>query len=81
MNEFDKVMERKGEGLMLRDPKSFYEGKRSYTLLKVKNFQDAEATVIGYKKGTGRCTGMMGSIHVREDNGTEFYIGGGFTDD
>lgn len=33
---------------MIKDPKSQYERRRSYSLLKVKRFDDAEATVIGH---------------------------------
>jgi DNA ligase-1 len=47
---------------MLKDPDSKYEGRRSMSLLKVKRFEDAEATVIGHLKGTGRCSAMCGAI-------------------
>ena len=40
-----------GEGIMLRKPKTKYEGKRSKTLLKCKPEYDAEAKVIGYVDG------------------------------
>lgn len=76
----DKVVAKKGEGMMIRDPNSFYEGRRSDTLLKVKKFDDAEATVIGHNKGTGRCSAMLGALVMREDDGTEFKIGSGFND-
>lgn len=46
-----KVHEIKGEGIMLRDPESFYEYKRSWSLLKAKKFYDAEAKVIGHTAG------------------------------
>jgi DNA ligase 1 len=58
----DKILGVKGEGVMLKDPSSKYEGKRSYSLVKVKKFDDAEATVIGHHKGTGRCENMCGAI-------------------
>lgn len=58
----DKILGVKGEGVMLKDPDSAYEGRRSYSLLKVKKFEDTEATVIGHHKGTGRCSGMCGAI-------------------
>ncbi len=76
----DKICGGKGEGVMLKDPKSLYEGTRSSSLLKVKRFEDAEATVIGHHKGSGRCDTMCGAIQVREKDGTEFKIGSGFTD-
>ena len=44
----DKVLKLNGEGLMLKDPESFYEKKRSKKLLKVKKFDDDEAIVIGH---------------------------------
>lgn len=76
----DKICGGKGEGVMLKDPKSQYEGTRSYSLLKVKRFEDAEATVIGHHRGSGRCDTMCGAIQVREKDGTEFKIGSGFRD-
>jgi DNA ligase-1 len=76
----DEICGGKGEGVMLKDPSSKYEHKRSYSLLKVKRFEDAEATVIGHQKGTGRCSAMMGALLMREKDGTEFKIGSGFDD-
>ena len=67
--ELDEVNKIEGEGLMLRDPESMYENRRSKTLLKVKTFHDDEAEVIGYKPGTGRCHGMVGALKVRNTHG------------
>jgi len=76
----DEICGGKGEGVMLKDPKSDYERKRSFKLLKVKRFEDTEATVYGHQKGEGRLIGMMGALLVREKDGTEFKIGSGFDD-
>lgn len=76
----DKICGGKGEGVMLKDPKCVYERKRSYKLLKVKRFEDAEATVYDHQAGTGRCTGMCGALLVEEKDGTKFKIGSGFDD-
>jgi DNA ligase-1 len=46
--ELDKVTGAGGEGVMIKDPNSPYENRRSNLLLKVKKFDDAEATVIGH---------------------------------
>jgi DNA ligase-1 len=81
LDELDKVENLGGEGLMLRQTGSLYENRRSNSLLKVKTFLDAEATVVGHKNGTGRCYGMMGALFVKGDNGIEFKIGSGFNDD
>jgi len=76
-----KEIENKGgEGLMLRKPKSLYEGRRSDTLLKVKSFYDAEAIVIGHEAGSGKNSRVMGALRVRMANGVEFKVGTGFTD-
>ena len=49
--------------------------------MKVKTFHDDEAEVIGYKKGEGRCYGMVGALKVRNTFGVEFEVGSGLTDD
>jgi DNA ligase-1 len=78
--ERDRVVRQGGEGLMLRQPGSFYEPRRSPTLLKVKPFDDAEATVIAHEPGKGKYTGKLGALRVRTEDGKEFSIGSGLTD-
>lgn len=79
--QLDQISQSDGEGVMLRKVSSRYQAGRGSDLLKLKRFEDAEALVVGYKPGTGRLLGMMGALLVRLGNGTEFYIGSGFTDD
>ena len=69
-----------GEGLMLRQPKSLYAVGRSNTLLKVKTFHDAEATVIGHAPGTGKHKGRLGALVAQLPDGTTFNVGTGFSD-
>ncbi|XP_033114733.1 DNA ligase-like [Anneissia japonica] len=70
-----------GEGLMIREAKSDYDfGTRSKTLLKIKSFYDAEAIVIGYEKGKGRNTGVVGALCCRMECGTKFSVGSGLND-
>lgn len=69
-----------GEGLMLRQPSSLYEVGRSSTLLKVKTFFDAEATVVDHSAGKGKHKGRLGALIVQLDDGTEFNVGTGFSD-
>lgn len=71
---------RGGEGLMLRRPGSACTPGRSFDLLKVKSFQDAEARVIEHLGGSGKYLGKMGSIRVEMANGVRFAIGTGFSD-
>jgi DNA ligase 1 len=69
-----------GEGLMLRQPGSTYTAGRSATLVKVKTFRDADATVIGHQPGSGKHKGRLGALLVRLADGTEFAVGTGFSD-
>jgi DNA ligase-1 len=78
--ERDRVVRQGGEGLMLRQPESAYESGRSPTLLKVKPYDDAEATVIAHEPGKGKFAGKLGSLRVRTDDGREFSVGSGLTD-
>ena len=79
-SELKRVCDLGGEGVMLRQAGSLYENKRSKTLLKVKTFQDAEGTVIGYEPGKGKNEGLVGAMKVRTDDGVEFKVGTGLSD-
>jgi DNA ligase-1 len=76
------------EGLMVREPKSLYEWKRSSNLLKLKQRFDSECIVVGHQDGTGKYTGIMGALQVKTVGdeklnikpGTKFKVGSGFTD-
>jgi len=67
------------EGIVLREPDSLYETKRSKLLLKMKLSDDAEAIVVGYVPGTNKYKGLLGSL-ICEINGNKFNIGTGFND-
>ena len=47
------------EGVMIRDPKSPYQGKRSYYLQKYKKFDDEEFEVVGFQEGQGNDIGTV----------------------
>jgi DNA ligase 1 len=59
---FKDVVSEGGEGLMIRQPRSLYEGKRSKTLLKMKVAFDTECIITGYNPGTGKYDGKLGSF-------------------
>ena len=59
---YEKIIAYKGEGIMLNNPDAKYEGKRTPHLLKYKPSYDAEAIIIGYKEGTNKYEGMLGSF-------------------
>ena len=85
---YKDVIKNGGEGVMLKDPNSPYEGKRSNYLLKYKPNFDAEAIIIGYKPGQGKYSGMLGGfvckqlinhdtyMSIDEDEDHEFSISG-----
>jgi len=69
------------EGTMLRAPGSAYERRRSASLLKVKDFHDAEARVVGTYAGEGKHRGRIGGYEaVDEETGVRFRVGTGLTD-
>ena len=75
-----EVVKAGGEGLMLHRADAPYETGRSDVLLKMKPWEDAEAVVIGYLPGKGKHAGQMGALRVRAEDGREFSLGTGFTD-
>ncbi|MEA2016806.1 MAG: DNA ligase [Campylobacterota bacterium] len=68
-----------GEGVVVRDPSKPYISKRTSSALKVKNFKDTECEVIGYTKGKGKFTGLVGAVKCKLENGIMFKIGSGFS--
>jgi DNA ligase-1 len=65
---------------MLHRADSLYHSGRSDDLLKLKPWQDAEATVIEILPGKGKFSGMMGALVVKDKRGHIFRIGSGFSD-
>jgi DNA ligase-1 len=60
----DQVLEQGGEGVIVRHPQSTWVPKRMNTVLKVKPFTDADATITGFTMGEGRLAGMIGALEV-----------------
>jgi DNA ligase-1 len=84
-NELKRLTDLGAEGLIIRDPSGLYIDGRSPSVLKVKTYNDAEAIVIGYKKGHGRLEGLVGSLIVKgpvgdPDRVGTFCIGSGLND-
>lgn len=77
----NEVIAKQGEGLMLHLESAFYHVGRTANIMKLKKYQDAEATVIGYTNGKGKYLGMLGALKVKMPNGIIFNIGSGFTDE
>lgn len=80
MTLLDEITRQGGEGLMLRRADSRYHAGRSSDLLKLKRFEDAEATVVGHLPGKGKFDGMLGALMLEMPDGRRFRLGTGFTD-
>ncbi len=60
------------EGAIIRNTNMPYEYKRSYNLLKLKNFDDSEFEIIGIKEGIGNYSGCVGSFTLKMEGNEEF---------
>jgi len=78
--ELQRIEKLGGEGLIVRKPDALYTSGRSPEILKVKSFQDAEATVVEHLPGKGRNAGRLGALLVKLEDGMQFKIGSGFSD-
>ncbi|RXJ90620.1 DNA ligase [Arcobacter sp. CECT 8983] len=73
----EEVTNKKGEGVIVKNPTLNYFCGRSSNILKVKNFSDMEGEVIGINMS--KKTGVLKSLKVKLENGTTFNLGTGFT--
>ncbi|WP_439135094.1 DNA ligase [Pseudomaricurvus sp.] len=78
--QLETIVTEGAEGLMLHRGNSLYRAGRHDDLIKLKQSQDAEASVVGYRPGKGKYTGMMGALVVEMPSGQRFRIGSGFSD-
>jgi hypothetical protein len=79
------IVNKGGEGTVIRDPNTTYVCERSHKLLKVKPTEDMEGTVIGYITGRetdkgSRLLGKMGAMVLTLDSGKRLELSG-FTDE
>ena len=66
-----EYLDRGYEGSILRKNEN-YECKRSWTLMKVKDFSDAEAKIIDWVEGKGKRKGTIGKFQAVDTHGNEF---------
>ena len=69
---FSKYVEQGYEGIITRQVDMPYEQRRSYNLLKYKEFDDAEFKIVGYEEGRGQLAGAVGSFICQLPNGQTF---------
>jgi DNA ligase-1 len=74
------ITDNKGEGLMIHKANAYYYSGRTSNIMKLKKYQEAEATIIAYVGGKGKYQGMLGAVTVKTPTGIVFNIGSGFSD-
>ena len=75
-----EIENKRGEGIVVRNPNTPYIAKRTKQALKVKTFHDTECKVIGHNDGNGKYKGLLGSLTCKMENEIIFKIGTGFND-
>ena len=68
------------EGAMVKTIDSPYHFGRSYDIMKVKKFHDADLLIEAIEEGSGRLSGKMGAVMV-DYHGVKVMVGSGFSDE
>ena len=68
------------EGIMIKDPKGLYEGKRTRAWLKYKPIKEMDCRITKVIEGEGKYKGMLGAFEVQQDNKNKAQVGSGFSD-
>jgi len=76
---FKSVIKKKGEGVVVRNGYIVYYIGRTNDALKMKNYIDDECEVVGYNKGQGKNSGLVGSLSCRMKNMQVIKIGSGLS--
>ena len=72
VKQHNKYLKLGYEGSIYRSTDGKYKGTRSWDLMKFKDFDDAEATIIGYEMGKGKRHGTLGKFIMQDDAGIQF---------
>jgi DNA ligase-1 len=80
---YDGIIERGGEGVVVREKYSSWAPRRLSCVIKYKAENDTEGTVIGYQAGKGKHQGRLGSLLIRCEDlpGQPVLSLSGFSDD
>jgi DNA ligase-1 len=68
------------EGLVVKNPNSLYEAKRSNNWLKIKKFKTIDLEVVGWEYGNGKYADVLGYF-ICNYNGKRVEVGSGLSDD
>ena len=72
VKQHNKYLKLGYEGSIYRSMSGKYKNTRSWDLMKFKDFEDSEATIIGYELGKGKRQGTVGKFIMQDDEGVEF---------
>ena len=79
---FQNYLDDGEEGIILKDPNSLWENKRSKGQIKFKAELDCDLKVVSVIGGTGKYADMIGSLCCESVDGLlKVYVGSGFTDE
>ena len=79
---FQSYLDDGDEGIILKDPNSLWENKRSKGQIKFKAELDCDLKVVSVISGTGKYADMIGSLCCESADGVvKVYVGSGFTDE
>ena len=77
----DYIVDKGGEGIILRKPDGLYEHKRSYNLLKYKKTKTMDLRIIGWNEGKGKYEGAIGSFVCATDDNSIIVNVAGISDE
>jgi ATP-dependent DNA ligase len=72
VKQHEKYLKLGYEGSIYRSIDGKYKNTRSWDLMKFKDFEDSEATIIGYELGKGKRQGTLGKFIMEDDEGIQF---------
>lgn len=79
---YKKVVEKGGEGVILKNPEHVYECKRSKSWIKLKEVNECDLIIKGWYPGEGKREGFIGGFICEDQSGQlKVKIGSGFTDE
>lgn len=77
---YDSILEAGGEGLVIKNPYSYYSYRRSYQWMKLKQEFSEMLPIVGYNFGEGKRLGKCGALVVRYQD-KYVRVGSGLTDE
>jgi len=78
--QLDEALSNGFEGLILKNPNTPYQFKRTIDWVKVKQFDTLDCLVIDVFEGKGKYSGMLGGVIVQLPNKQTCQVGSGFSD-